>query len=200
MENNHQYLLIHSKATDQRTMSPEPSSDIFTVGEVAAYLKLPISTVYRLAERREIPGHKVGRQWRFQRGVIDDWLRRRSETRPTTILVADDDDNVREVLAEALEGPGRRLLKAKNGVEAVRWATGAPVDLVVLDLLMPEMDGVEAYRRIHAARPELPVVIVTGHTESDLMLKVLEIGPFTVLQKPLDIQKFRKVIDLIVGA
>lgn len=181
-------------------MSPEPASEIFTVGEVAAYLKLPISTVYRLAERREIPGHKVGRQWRFQRPVIDEWLRKHSETRTTTILVADDDDDVREILAEALEGPGRRLLKAKNGVEAVQWATAAPVDLVVLDLLMPEMDGVEAYRRIHAARPELPVVIVTGHTESDLMLKVLEIGPFTVLQKPLDIQKFRKVIDLIVGA
>ena len=180
-------------------MSLEPASDIFTVGEVAAYLKLPVSTVYRLAERREIPGHKVGRQWRFQRPVIDEWLRRRSETRPTTILVADDDDDVREVLAEALEGPGRRLLQARNGVEAVQWATGAAVDLVVLDLLMPEMDGVEAYRRIHAARPELPVVIVTGHAESDLMLKVLEIGPFTVLQKPLDIKKFRKVIDLIVG-
>ncbi|MEK6666748.1 MAG: response regulator [candidate division NC10 bacterium] len=181
-------------------MSLEPPSDIFTVGEVAAYLKLPISTVYRLAERREIPGHKVGRQWRFPRAVIDEWLRKRSETRTTTILVADDDDDVREVLAEALEGPGRQLLQAKNGVEAVRWATSAPVDLIVLDLLMPEMDGVEAYRRIHAARPELPVVIVTGHAESDLMLKVLEIGPFTVLQKPLDIQKFRKVIDLIVGA
>ena len=181
-------------------MNPEPTSDIFTIGEVAAYLKLPVSTVYRLAERREIPGHKVGRQWRFQRPVIDEWLRKRSEMRTTTILVADDDDDVRQVLAEALEGPARRLLQAKNGVEAVQLATGAPVDLVVLDLLMPEMDGVEAYRRIHAARPELPVVIVTGHTESDLMLKVLEIGPFTVLQKPLDIQKFRKVIDLIVGA
>ena len=181
-------------------MNPEPASDIFTIGEVAAYLKLPVSTVYRLAERREIPGHKVGRQWRFQRPVIDEWLRKRSEMRTTTILVADDDDDVRQVLAEALEGPARRLLQAKNGVEAVQLATGAPVDLVVLDLLMPEMDGVEAYRRIHAARPELPVVIVTGHAESDLMLKVLEIGPFTVLQKPLDIQKFRKVIDLIVGA
>ena len=181
-------------------MSAEPTSNIFTVGEVAAYLKLPISTVYRLAERREIPGHKVGRQWRFQRTVIDEWLRKRSETRTTTILVADDDDDVREVLAEALEGPGRQVLQARNGVEAVQWATSAPVDLIVLDLLMPEMDGVEAYRRIHAARPELPVVIVTGHAESDLMRKVLEIGPFTVLQKPLDIQKFRKVIDLIVGA
>ena len=181
-------------------MPQESDSNIFTIADVANYLKLPISTVYRLVERREIPGHKVGRQWRFQRSVIDEWLRRRSEGRFTTILVADDDTDVREVLAEALGGPSRRVVQARNGVEAVRWATSTPLDLVVLDLVMPEMDGVESFRRIHAARPDLPVVIVTGFPESDLMLKVLEIGPFTVLQKPVDIQKLRKVVDLIIGA
>ncbi len=181
-------------------MPPEFDSNIFNVADVANYLKLPISTVYRLAERREIPGHKVGRQWRFQRSVIDEWLRRRSEGRSITILVADDDPAVREVIAEALGGADRRVLHAKNGLEAVRWATSTHVDLLVLDLLMPEMDGVESFRRIHAVRPDLPVVIVTGYPESDLMLRVLEIGPFTVLQKPLDIQKLRKVVDLIIGA
>lgn len=180
-------------------MSPESNSNIFTVADVANYLKLPISTVYRLAERREIPGHKVGRQWRFQRAVIDEWLRRRSEGRSITVLVADDDTDVREVIAEALSGPHRRVVQAKNGVEAVRWATSTQLDLVVLDLLMPEMDGVESFRRIHTERPDLPVIIVTGYPESDLMLKVLEIGPFTVLQKPLDVQKLRKVVDLILG-
>ena len=181
-------------------MPPDPESNIFNVADVAKYLKLPISTVYRLAERREIPGHKVGRQWRFQRTVIDEWLRRRSEGRSTTILVAEDDPSVREVIAEALGGSDRRVLQAKNGLEAVRWATSTHVDLLVLDLLMPEMDGVESFRRIHAVRPDLPVVIVTGYPESDRMLKALEIGPFTVLQKPLDIQKLRKVVDLIIGA
>lgn len=180
-------------------MSSEPHSNIFTVADVANYLKLPISTVYRLAERREIPGHKVGRQWRFQREVIDEWLRQRSEGRSITVLVADDDTDVREVIAEALSAPHRRVVQAKNGVEAVRWATSTQLDLVILDLLMPEMDGVESFRRIHAERPDLPVIIVTGYPESDLMLKVLEIGPFTVLQKPLDVQKLRKVVDLILG-
>lgn len=180
-------------------MPPESDSNIFTVAEVATYLKLPVSTVYRLAERREIPAHKVGRQWRFQRPVIDDWLRRRSEGRSTTLLVVDDEKDVRAVLAEALQGGGRRILQAENGHEAVRWATSTDVDLVVLDLLMPEMDGVETFRRIHAARPDLPVVIVTAHSGSELMLKVLEIGPFTVLQKPLDVEKLRKVVDLIIG-
>ncbi len=175
------------------------NSDIFTVADVATYLKLPISTVYRLAERREIPGHKVGRQWRFQRAVIDEWLRRRSEARHATILVVDDEQAVRAFLAGALERPDRRVLQARNGLEAVSWVTSAPVDLVLLDLLMPELDGVETFRRIHAARPDLPVVIVTGYPESDLMLKMVEIGPFTVLQKPLDTQKLRKVVNLIIG-
>lgn len=181
-------------------MSIKADSDILTIPEIATYLKLPISTVYRLVERREIPGHKVGRQWRFQRSVINEWLRRRSEARPRTILVVDDEKEVRTLLAEVLDGPSRRVLEAGNGPEAVRWVTAAPVDLVVLDLLMPEIDGVETFRRIHAARPDLPVVVVTGSAESDLMLKVLDIGPFTVLQKPLDLQKLRKVVDLILGA
>lgn len=181
-------------------MPSTPNAEILTVAEVADYLKLPTSTVYRLVERRRIPGHKVGRQWRFQRAVIDEWLRRRSEAKPTVILVADDEAQVRAFLVEALQAPDRQILQAENGLEAVRRATSEPMDLVLLDLLMPEMDGVEAFRHIHAARPDLPVVIVTGYPESDLMLKVLEIGPFTVLQKPLDVQKLRKVVDLIIGA
>ena len=110
-------------------MPPEPDSNIFTVADVAKYLKLPVSTVYRLAERREIPGHKVGRQWRFQRALIDEWLRRRSEGRSTTIVVADDDTDVREMIAEALGGSGRLVIQARNGVEAVRWATSTHLDL-----------------------------------------------------------------------
>jgi excisionase family DNA binding protein len=180
-------------------MALRASPDIFTVPEIATYLKLPVSTVYRLAERREIPGHKVGRQWRFQRAVIDEWLRRRSEARSRTILVVDDEEDIRTRLAHALDRPSRRVLQAGNGPEAVRYVTSAPVDLVILDLLMPEIDGVETFRRIHAAWPDLPVVIMTGHPESDLMVKVLDIGPFTVLQKPLDLQKLQKVVDLIIG-
>lgn len=180
-------------------MPTDPDSTIFTVTEVANYLKLPVSTVYRLAERRQIPGHKVGRQWRFPRAVIDEWLRRRSEAGTVTLLVVDDERHVRAMLAEALAGDGRRVFQAENGQEAVRLATSTRVDLVVLDLLMPGMDGVETFRQIHAARPDLPVVVVTGYPESDLMLKVLEIGPFTVLQKPLDLLKLRRIVDLIVG-
>ena len=183
---------------NQKTI-PVQVSDIFTVPEVATYLKLPVSTVYRLVERREIPAHKVGRQWRFQRPVIDEWLRRRSETLSSTILVVDDEEEIRALLAEVLQTEGRKILQARNGQGALRWVDSLPVDLVILDLMMPEMDGVETFRRIHAAHPELPVVIVTGYTESDLIVKVLGIGPFTVLSKPVDVHTLRKVVNQILG-
>ena len=179
--------------------TPAQRSDILTISEAATYLKLPVSTLYRLVERRAIPGHKVGRQWRFQRPVIDEWLRRRSETISATILVVDDEEEVRAVIAEALGGEGRKILQARNGLEALRWVASVPVDLILLDLMMPEMDGVETFRRVHSAHPELPVVIVTGYTESDLMVKALDIGPFTVLSKPVDIHKLQKVVSQIAG-
>ena len=56
------------------------AGEILTIREVAGYLKLPVSTVYRLAERRDLPGHKVGRQWRFHKSVLDDWFRQHAAT------------------------------------------------------------------------------------------------------------------------
>jgi excisionase family DNA binding protein len=55
-------------------MPPNTSPNIFTVDELATYLKVPKSTVYKLAQEGKIPGQKVGRHWRFQRQAIDQWV------------------------------------------------------------------------------------------------------------------------------
>ena len=78
------------------------AAEILTIREVAGYLKLPVSTVYRLAERRKLPGHKVGRQWRFHKFVLDDWFRQHAVTRRSTILVVDDEPAIRELMVKAL--------------------------------------------------------------------------------------------------
>jgi FixJ family two-component response regulator len=65
---------------------------------------------------------------------------------------------------------------------------------------MPGINGVETFRQLHALKPQLPVVIVTGYPDSDLMQKALEIGPFTMINKPVDVSQIQKVVDLIVGA
>jgi excisionase family DNA binding protein len=176
------------------------TAEILTIRDVAAYLKLPVSTVYRLAERRELPGHKVGRQWRFHKSILDDWFRQHAATVRVNVLVVDDEEVTRQFMVSTLHSGQRQILTAASGEEALDIAKQADLDLVLLDLIMPGMGGVETFRQLHALRPELPVVIVTGYPDSDLMAKALEIGPFTMLNKPIDINQLQKVVDVIVGA
>jgi excisionase family DNA binding protein len=175
-------------------------AEILTIRDVAAYLKLPVSTVYRLAERRELPGHKVGRQWRFHKPILDDWFRQHAMTVRVNILVVDDEEVMRQFIVGALQAGQRQILTAASGEEALEIAKKDDLDLVLLDLIMPGISGVETFRQLHAVRPELPVVIVTGYPDSDLMSRALEIGPFTMINKPIDINQLQKVVDVIVGA
>ena len=176
------------------------AAEILTIRDVAAYLKLPVSTVYRLAERRELPGHKVGRQWRFHKSILDDWFRQHAATVQVNILVVDDEDVTRQFIVSALQTGQRQILTASSGEEALEIAKRSDVDIVLLDLIMPGISGVETFRQLHALKPELPVVIVTGYPDSELMSKALEIGPFTMINKPVDVSHLQKVVDVIVGA
>ena len=176
------------------------TAEVLTIKDVAAYLKLPVSTVYRLAERRDLPGHKVGRQWRFHKSVLDDWFRQHAASARSIVLVVDDEEGVREVMTAALASKQRDVLTAASGEEALEVVKRTPVDLVLLDLSMPGLNGVETFRELHALRPALPVIIVTGYPDSDLMARALEIGPFTMISKPVDVSQIQKTVDRIVGS
>jgi excisionase family DNA binding protein len=175
------------------------TAEILTIKDVAAYLKLPVSTVYRLAERRDLPGHKVGRQWRFHKSVLDEWFRQHAASARSIVLVVDDEEPIREMMMTALATKQRDVLSAASGEDALELIKKHPVDVVLLDLSMPGLNGVETFREIHALRPGLPVVIVTGYPDSDLMARALEIGSFTMISKPVDIAQIQKTVDRIVG-
>jgi excisionase family DNA binding protein len=185
---------------DPEREKPRGAAEILTLREVAGYFKLPVSTVYRLVEKRQLPGHKVGRQWRFHQSVIDDWLGQHAATSRPTILVVDDEPAIRELLVKALATNACRVLTAASGGEALDIVKRANVDLVVLDLAMPVMNGVDTFREIHSTRPALPVLIVTGYPDSDLIAQALKIGPFTMISKPVDLGKLRKMVGRIVGS
>jgi excisionase family DNA binding protein len=175
------------------------AAEILNIREVAGHLKLPVSTVYRLAEQRKLPGHKVGRQWRFHQFVLDDWFRQHAATSRSTILVVDDEPAIRELMVRALATTSRAVLTAGSGEEALGIVKRSDVGLVVLDLAMPGMNGVDTFRAIHSLRPALPVMIVTGYPDSDLMAQALEIGPFTMISKPVDLAQIQKTVHRIAG-
>jgi CheY-like chemotaxis protein len=141
----------------------------------------------------------VGRQWRFHKSILDEWFRQHAATDRVAILVVDDEDVTRQFIASALQMGQRQIVTAASGEEAVELAKQGDFDLALLDLVMPGISGVETFRQLHAVKPDLPVVIVTGYPDSDQVAKALEIGPFTLINKPIDVSHLQKVVGLMVG-
>ncbi len=158
--------------------------ELMTLEEVADYLRVTRKTIYRLLEKRAIPSTRVGHQWRFDRGSVDAWLRQNSSGAAATILVIDDDETVCELFRDTLEQAGHTVLTATDPVTGLRLAKDKDVNLVFLDLKMPVMDGPQVFRDIRAAKPNLPVTIVTGFADSELMVSAMQSGPFGVMKKP----------------
>ena len=100
-----------------------------------------------------------------------------------TILVVDDDPNLREVLRYALARQGFVVREAQNGAEALRALAGAPVDLVVLDIVMPELDGIDTCREIRRTS-RVPVVMLSSRDEELDRVLGLELGADDYVTKP----------------
>jgi two-component system OmpR family response regulator len=100
-----------------------------------------------------------------------------------SILLADDDGHIREVVRYALTRAGHAVLEACDGDEALRLACEAPVDLVLLDIVMPGLDGLEVCRRLRA-RGDLPVLFLTSRDDEVDRVLGLELGGDDYLTKP----------------
>ncbi len=104
------------------------------------------------------------------------------------ILVVDDELNVRITLAANLELAGYVVVEAEDGLAAVERAANEEFDLVVMDIRMPRMDGVEALRVIRKQRPGMQVLLVTGFAVENLLREGVRGGAFTVVQKPVEME------------
>ena len=157
---------------------------LMTLQEVADYLRVTKKTIYRLLRRGNIPATKVGQLWRFDSASIDNWLKQNSAQAKASILVVDDEEIVRSLFKETLEELGHRVVTAEAAAEGLELVKEQDFDLVFLDLKMPGMDGAELFRQIKDIRPKLPVAIITGYPDSDMMARALAQGPFGVMNKP----------------
>ena len=107
------------------------------------------------------------------------------ETDAYRILVAEDDEAFLDALAAALEEDGRFAVtgRARNGHEAVKLAARVRPDAVVMDIEMPELDGVEATRRLQAELPGVPVIAISGHDYEERVLEIREAGAVDYVRK-----------------
>jgi DNA-binding NtrC family response regulator len=100
------------------------------------------------------------------------------------ILVVDDEDIVRTSCSRTLSPEGFEVRLAKNGVEGLKMANEERFDLVLTDLKMPDMDGIEVLRIIKEKWPETEVIIVTGYQTVDTAVKAIKLGAYDYIEKP----------------
>ncbi len=103
-----------------------------------------------------------------------------------TVLVVDDEAAIRQTLSQLLTYEKYRVLTAPNGPQALAVLDTEPVDVVLLDIKMPEMDGFEVLDRMSAAGRETPVIVVSGHGNIETAVEAVRKGAYDFLEKPLD--------------
>ena len=107
----------------------------------------------------------------------------------TTVLIADDHQLLRQALRRAMEDAGLVVLgEAGDGAEAVQLVDELRPELVIMDVTMPVLGGIEATRRLHAAHPDLPIVVLTMHDEEALREEALRAGASAFLTKDSSMQ------------
>jgi two-component system, OmpR family, response regulator len=115
----------------------------------------------------------------------------------STILLVDDEDSVQKLLAYPLERDGFRVLQARDGEEALARFAVEHVDLVVLDLMLPKLDGLEVCKRLRA-ESEVPIIMLTARDDELDKVVGLELGADDYITKPFSIREFRSRVRALL--
>ena len=115
-------------------------------------------------------------------------------TRGVKILIADDNEALRKSLYSAFEPMGFIVYLAPGGTTAVTVARKRSVDIAILDINMPDLDGIEAMRQIKEDRSSVSGIFITSEISSTVRRKAVSIGTYTIVRKPIRIQKLRYAV------
>jgi two-component system, response regulator, stage 0 sporulation protein F len=111
------------------------------------------------------------------------------------ILIVDDQFGIRILLNEVLQKEGYDTFQAANGLQALEILNGHVPDLVLLDMKIPGMDGIEILKRMKVLQPDIKVIIMTAYGELDMIQEAMDLGAITHFAKPFDIDDIRKAVE-----
>jgi CheY-like chemotaxis protein/two-component sensor histidine kinase len=114
-----------------------------------------------------------------------------AEVLEKTILVADDDAYIRDIFTEVLSADGYEVMLAEDGEEAIRKAVSNEIDLMILDIKMPIIDGIQVMEHMHKVKPALPIIVTTGYADMKDDCVVRNSNVIEYLQKPVHVTEFR---------
>lgn len=114
------------------------------------------------------------------------------------ILIVDDEDGIRKTLQAILEDEGYSCVSASNGADALAEIQQQLPDLVLLDIWMPGMDGMEVLQTIKLAHPNLPVIMISGHASIQTAVQATRLGASDFIEKPLELNNTLAVIQRVL--
>ncbi|MBN1648925.1 MAG: sigma-54-dependent Fis family transcriptional regulator [Spirochaetales bacterium] len=112
----------------------------------------------------------------------------------STVLIIDDEPGIRTVLSDILEDEKYSVITAADGIEGLAILKKEPVDLVILDIWLPNMGGIDVLKEIKSDFPEIEVVMISGHANIDLAVKAVKLGAFDFIEKPLSLDKLLNIV------
>lgn len=115
-----------------------------------------------------------------------------------SILVADDEESLRQLVRDALEETGFDVCEAANGDEVVTACRAAPFDVAIIDVLMPQKDGLEAIMALRKQQPHVKIIAISGAADQLFLDSATGLGATRVLQKPFKVQELVSLVrDLL---
>lgn len=179
-----------------------------SIEEVVEYLKIPKSTIYKLSQKGQIPSLKIGKQLRFRKSSLDKWLIEKEQgslvvesgvPNQKQILLIDDDSLVLKTLSRLLESSGYRVEPVQSGEEALERIRKLNFDLVITDIRMPGIDGIETIKRIRdvyrkSNKSPISEIIITGYIDTEAQHQAERLNISDYVHKPFAISNF---LDLV---
>lgn len=165
-----------------------------TLGQAAKYLGVAQSTIRKWSDSGRLPAfYTPGGHRRFRRGDLDSFLagsRGASARGGPLVLIVDDDERLREFVRVNLEMDGYEVREAGSAEEGLAALEAEPPDLILLDVMMPQMDGWEMLRRVHERHgvDAIPVIMFSGKVD-EASERVQEKGVKAFIGKPFDPQQ-----------
>jgi two-component system nitrogen regulation response regulator NtrX len=111
------------------------------------------------------------------------------------ILIVDDEEGIRQVLRDCLQDEGYRVVLAADGFQALLALESEPVDLMILDVWLPNMGGIDVLKKAKQEHPDVEVVVISGHGNINLAVQAVKMGAFDFLEKPLSLEKTITVVQ-----
>jgi DNA-binding NtrC family response regulator len=112
----------------------------------------------------------------------------------SSIMIVDDEPDILVVLGEYLSKEGFKVLTASDGKKAIEKVKENKVDLILLDMAMPNLNGIETLREIKKLKPEISVIMITAYRDAEKVVEAFRLGAYDCIFKPFDLKYLRQAV------